>query len=130
MSAATSNVVMDFAEKLKDLANAILDCDEPRVMALIDEVGIYIRRLELTLKKLHKDKKDAEAKCEELQRLCQFHYNNAQSVIRHELKMDPTVKRQGYGLVNDGSGRAFGTTVVPGTLLPDAPTPFVPPDNA
>lgn len=48
----------------------------------------YIRRLELTLKKMNREKKELEKQNEELREKCAKQYADMQKLVRYELKLE------------------------------------------
>lgn len=81
----------DYKKELTLLGEAILACDEAEVLATIDRLGRHIYRLELTVKKQHKQITENKKENDELKRQCAFHFANAQKVLRHELKLEERV---------------------------------------
>ena len=92
----------DPQKELTILAECILACDTDGMNEALDRNASYMRRLELTVRKLYKQNKELEVALVESQKMCKQHYANCQKVIRHELKLDPTVRRVEGEILDSG----------------------------
>lgn len=81
----------DYRKELTLLAQSIEACDGDEMMRILDKLGRHIHRLELTVKKQHKEIERYKEEQKELKRLCKMHFDNAQRVMRHELKLEERV---------------------------------------
>ena len=92
----------DIQKELTLLAQYILNCNTDGMNEALERNASYLRRLELTVRKLYKQNKELEVALVDSQKMCKQHYDNCQKVIRHELKLDPTVRRVEGKILDSG----------------------------
>jgi predicted RNase H-like nuclease (RuvC/YqgF family) len=95
----------DYQLTLQTLGNGIAEGDEKIVMDCLDDIEKHIIACHKTLKKQAATIKKQEEEVKELAHKCKEHYDNAQKVMRYELKLDEQV-RQVQGEVH-GTGEKF-----------------------
>ncbi len=82
----------DYKQFLLDLAQAISDDEPQKMLVVLNTVEAHLKRLYLTLKKLNKTNVQQQKVIDELTQQCRKHYDNAQKVIRYELKIEDKVQ--------------------------------------
>lgn len=81
----------NYAKELELLAEALTADDVHATSDILDRFGKHCRRLELTVKKQHKEIAKYEAENKELAKQCHLHFSNAQKALRHELHLEEKV---------------------------------------
>lgn len=69
-------------------------------MEQIDSDPLYVKRLELTLKRMNREKKEMEEEIAELRAKCKKHYDAVQHLMRYELKIDSSTPKTVTGVVH------------------------------
>jgi len=78
-------------------------------MEEIEETGVdhtYVKRLELTLKRMNREKQEMEHLIADLRAQCKKHYDAVQHLMRYELKIDSSKERTATGVVH-GTNEKF-----------------------